>query len=170
MKRLALLAVMALTAFALAERVRVPGTDISLELPAGFVQMPPDILKLKYSRGGLPPTSVYSTPGPSWAVNIAFALRNVALPSGDLTPARLSLERSLVGVPGFRWVRHELQTQAGREWIVLEFWVSGLDTPIYNSLWVTRQGENTLLVSANVTEKLYPDYAAPLRKAMQSLK
>lgn len=155
---------------ALSARVKVPGTSVSINVPAGFVPMPAEILALKYARGAQPPTQVYSTPGPSWAVNIAFALQKRALPAGDLSPVRLSLESGIEKLPGFRWVRHDVQNIAGRDWIVLQFWVDGLDTPIYNHLRVSREGNQTLLVTANVTKALYPKYAATLDAAMQSLK
>lgn len=164
------LSALGLLPLAAAERVRVPGTDLSIDLPTGFIVMPPGVIASKYSRTAAPPTQVYSTPGPHWEVNIAFALRNVRLPDGDLNPARTALEGPLKNVPGFRWVRHDVQTVAGREWIVLQFWVNGLDTPIYNDLRVTRQGDKTLLVTANVTKVLYGSYAARLGAAMQSLK
>lgn len=154
---------------ALAARVAVPGADVSVELPAGFRPMPKDIIDLKYSRG-TPPTHVYSSPGPSWAVNIAFALRPAALPPGPLTTAQKALEGSIENTPGFRWVARGTERAGGREWIVLRFWVQGLDGPIYNHLRVTRQGQKTLLVTANVTQKLYPRFSAQLDAAMKSLK
>ncbi|WP_216323194.1 hypothetical protein [Deinococcus aestuarii] len=164
------LAALLLASQAADTRVTVPGTGVSLALPAGFVPMPPEVVALKYSRGGTPPTSVYSTPGPSWAVNIAFAVRDVQLPPGDLSPAQAALERSVQGTPGFRWVKHGIERVSGRDWIVLQFWVNGLDQPIYNHLRATREGKKTLLVTANVTKTLYPKYAAQLDAAMKSLK
>ena len=151
-------------------RVTVRGTGVSLALPAGFVPMPADVIALKYSRGGTPPAYVYSTPGPSWAVNIAFAVRDVELPPGDLAPVQAVLERSVQGTPGFRWVGRGIERVSGRDWIVLRFWVDGLDQPIYNHLRATREGKKTLLVTANVTKALYPKYAAGLDAAMKSLR
>ncbi|GGQ97300.1 hypothetical protein [Deinococcus ruber] len=153
-----------------AARVTVPGTSVSIDVPAGFVPMPKSVIDSKYSRGGLPPTAVYSTPGPHWEVNIAFALRDTALPAGDLAPVQAGLERSISATPGFRWVKRGIVKSAGREWIDLQFWVDGLDTPIYNHLRVTREGQKTLLVTANVTKKLYAKYAAQLDAAMNGLK
>lgn len=170
MKRhLALLALLLIPS-GLAARITVPGTDVSIELPAAFVQMPRDVLEAKYLRGGQPPTQVYSTPGPNWDVNIAFALRGSPLPAGDLNPARLALEKSVQATPGFRWVKHGTEKVGGREWIVLQFWVNGIDTPIYNHLRVTRQGRKTLLVSANMTKAQYPKWAKVLDQTMQSMK
>ncbi|MEF2278595.1 hypothetical protein V3W47_09810 [Deinococcus sp. YIM 134068] len=164
------LALLLLTSSALGARVTVPGTSVSLAVPEGFVPMPADILALKYSRGGNPPSSVYSTPGPSWAVNIAFSLRDVRLPPGSLTPAQAALERSVQATPGFRWVKRGIERVGNREWIVLKFWVNGLDQPIYNDLRATREGEGTLIVSANVTKTLYPKYVKSLDAAMSSLR
>ena len=159
-----------LPATALAARVRVPGTSVSVDVPAGFVPMPKSVIDSKYSRGGNPPSAVYSTPGPHWEVNIAFALRGTALPAGDLAPVQAGLERSISGTPGFRWVRHGIVKSGGRDWIDLAFWVNGLDTPIYNHLRVTREGGKTLIVTGNVTQKLYPKYGSVLDAAMNGLK
>jgi hypothetical protein len=166
----ALLSLLLLAPPPLAERVTVPGTTVSINVPTGFIPMPPDVLQLKYSRGGLPPAQVYSTPGPNWEVNIAFALRNVALPKSDLLSVQKSLENSVNKTPGFRWVKRGIERVGGRDWIVLRFWVNGLDTPIYNHLRVSAEGQQTLLVTANVTKKLYAKYAPQLDAAMQSLK
>lgn len=97
-------------------------------------------------------------------------MRNVELPPGDLAPVRAALERSVQGTPGLRWVGHGIERVGNRDWIVLRFWVNGLDQPIYNHLRASREGDRTLLVTANVTKALYPKYAAQLDEAMKSLK
>ena len=81
------LAALLLSAPALATRVTVPGTGVSVDVPAGFVPMPRSVIDSKYSRGGNPPTRPRppcrhrpSTPGPHWEVKtggrewIAFLL------------------------------------------------------------------------------------------------
>lgn len=153
-----------------AARVTVPETTVSVDIPAGFVPMPKSVIDSKYSRGSAPPTAVYSTPGPHWEVNIAFALRNQALPAGDLAPVQAALERSIAPTPGLRWVSRSVVKSGRREWIDLQFWVRGLDTEIYNHLRVTREGQKTLLVTANVTKALYPKYGVQLDAAMNGLK
>ncbi|WP_424949260.1 hypothetical protein [Deinococcus sp.] len=153
-----------------AARVTIPGTTVSLEVPAGFVAMPPDVIASKYSRGGNPPSTVYSTPGPHWDVNIAFALRNTALPAGSLAPVQAGLERSITDTPGFRWVSHGIVNAGSRDWIDLQFWVNGADTPIYNHLRVTREGQKTLIVTANATKEQYGKYGKTLDDAMNGLK
>lgn len=97
-------------------------------------------------------------------------MRDVQLPPGSLAPAQAALERSIQGTPGFRWVGRGIERVGNRDWIVLRFWVDGLDQPIYNHLRATREGDKTLLVTANVTKTLYPQYAAKLDAAMKSLK
>lgn len=154
----------------LAARVTIPSTSVSLQVPAGFVTMPKSVITSKYSRGGNPPGTVYSTPGPRWDVNIAFALRKTALPAGNLAPVLTGLERSIQGTPGFRWVRHGIVRSGKREWIDLQFWANGVDTPIYNHLRLSREGQKTLIVTANVTKALYAKYGRTLDNAMNGLK
>ncbi len=155
---------------ALAARVTIPGTGTSLDVPAGFVVMPKSVIESKYSRGGTPPSTVYSTPGPHWDVNIAFVLRNTALPAGSLAPVQAGLERSIQGTPGFRWVSHRIVKSGGRDWIDLQFWVDGADQPIYNHLRVTRDGQRALIVTANATKAQYAKYGPALDRAMNGLK
>lgn len=151
-----------------AERVAIPGTDVTVEVPVGFVRMPADILKLKYSRGR-PPALVYSTPGPHWEVNVAFDRREVQVPGG-LPQVQAALEASVRPVPGFRWVSHGIRTVNGRDWVVLQFWANGLDTPIFNDLRALGVPGGVLIVSANVTKAQYPKYAAILGAALDSLR
>ncbi len=165
-----LLASPALFQTAQAARVTIPATTVSLEVPAGFVAMPKSVIDSKYSRGGNPPSTVYSTPGPHWDVNIAFALRNTPLPAGNLAPVQAGLERSIQATPGFRWVKHGIVKSGKREWIDLQFWVNGVDTPIYNHLRLTREGRKTLIVTANVTRAQYAKYGRTLDNAMNGLK
>ncbi|MFB9991961.1 hypothetical protein ACFFLM_08310 [Deinococcus oregonensis] len=153
-----------------AGRVTMPGTTVSINVPSGFIPMPTDILQLQYSRGGVPPTQGYSTPGPNWEVNIASALRKVALPKSDVLSVQKSLENSVNITPGFRWVKRGIERVGGRDWIVLQFWVNEVDTPIYNHLRVSAEGQQTLVGTANVTKKLYAKYAPQLDAAMRSLK
>ncbi|MVN85252.1 hypothetical protein GO986_00510 [Deinococcus sp. HMF7620] len=148
--------------------VTVPGTNVQFTVPAGFVKMPPDILKLKYSRG-TPPAAVYSTPGPHWDVNIAFAVRRAQVPA-DLGELQSVLERSVQGAPGFRWESHSVQKLGERSWVVLRFWVSGLDTPIYNDLRAVPVPGGLLIVTANATKAQYPKYLKPLTAALDSLR
>lgn len=153
-----------------AARVTVPGTTVSVDVPAGFVPMPKSVIDSKYSRGSAPPTAVYSTHGPHWDVNIAFALRDQPLPAGDLAPVQAALERSIAPTPGLRWVGRRVVKSGGREWIDLQFWVRGLDTEIYNHLRVTRQGQKMLLVTTNMTKAQYLKYGAHLDATMNGLK
>lgn len=152
-----------------AARVGLAGTTLSMDVPADFVKMPQDVIDLKYSRGR-PPGTVYSTPGPSWAVNIAFDKRDVAVSPTQLKDVRASLERSVAGVPGFRWVSRGVRQIGGRDWVVMQFWVQGLDTTLYNDLRATSDGGKLLLVTANVTKELYPKYGKALGAALDSLK
>jgi hypothetical protein len=165
----ALAAALTLISPALAARVTVPGTSISVAVPAGFAPMPASVIASKYARG-TPPSSVYSTPGPGWEANIAFALSNQSLPAGSLASVQTELERSIQGAPGFKWVKHGVVKSGGREWVDLQFWVSAPDTTIYNHLRVTREGQKTLYVTANVTKRLYSKYGAALDAAMNGLK
>ncbi|WP_235692785.1 hypothetical protein [Deinococcus aquaedulcis] len=148
--------------------VEVPGTGVRFTVPQGFVKMPPDILKLKYARG-TPPAAVYSTPGPSWAVNIAFAVRRVEVP-GDMTVLKSLLERSVQGVPGFRWDSRGIKTLGTRSWVVLRFWVQGADGPIYNDLRATPVPGGLLIVTANAAKSQYPKYVKVLGTALDSLR
>ncbi|WP_146160644.1 hypothetical protein [Deinococcus arcticus] len=158
----------ALVSPAHAASVEVPGTGVRFTVPAGFVKMPPDILKLKYSRGA-PPTAVYSTPGPGWAVNIAFAVRRAEVP-GDMAALKVLLERSVQGAPGFRWESRGVKTLGPRAWVVLRFWVQGADAPIYNDLRATPVKGGLLIVTANAAKSQYPRYVQTLSAALDSLR
>ena len=59
-----LLATMLIGLPASATHVTVPGTLVSMDVPAGFMPMPKSVIDNKYSRGSAPPTTMYSTHGP----------------------------------------------------------------------------------------------------------
>lgn len=160
---------LAAPARALSTTVQIPGTDVTFDLPAGFVRMPDDIRKLKYARG-TPPQVVYSTPGPSWAVNIAFALSPRPLPGGHVQAFQQQAERTFKAVPGVQWVGSDCRTVAGRQWCSVRFWIPGLDAPIYNDLRSTLVGGKLLLVTANASKARYPQDKAQLKAALDSLR
>ena len=153
-----------------ASRVTVPGTTVSVDVPRGFVPMPTSVVNSIYSRGSAEGLIVYSTPGPNWDVNIAFALRNQALPAGDLGPVQATMERTIAPTPGLRWVKRGIVKSGGREWIDLQFWVKPFATESYNHLRVTRQGHKTLVVTAIMTKDQYSRYGSQLDAAMNGLK
>ena len=155
---------------ALAARTTVSGTSLSIELPGDFVPMTSEAIATKYGRGGQRPSTVYSTPGPNYSVNIAFRLAEQALTPKQLPEVKPVLEKAIQATPGFRWVSRGFTKLAGREWIVLRFWVDGLDAPIYNDMRVTSEGGKLLIVTANSSTSAYSKYSAKLSAALLSLK
>ena len=153
-----------------ASRVTVPGTTVSVDVPAGFVPMPKSVIDTIYSRGSSQGLTVYSTPGPDWDVNIAFALRDQTLPAGNLAPVQATMERTIAPTPGLRWVKRGVVRSGGREWIDLQFWVKPFATESYNHVRVTRQGQKTLVVTAIMTKAQYSRYGARLDAALNGLK
>ncbi|WP_293912866.1 hypothetical protein [Deinococcus sp.] len=153
-----------------AARVPVPATTLSIELPADFTAMTTGAIATKYGRGGQRPTTVYSTPGPNYSVNIAFRLAEQAVTPQQLPELKSALEKAVQATPGFRWVSRGFTKVAGREWIVLRFWVDGLDAPIYNDMRVTSESGKMLLVTANSSTSAYSKYSAKLTAALLSLK
>jgi hypothetical protein len=164
------LAALTLASFTLAARVPVPTTTLSIELPADFAVMTTEAIATKYGRGGQRPSTVYSTPGPNYSVNIAFRLVEQALTPKQLPEIKPSLEKAIQATPGFRWVSRGFTKLAGREWIVLRFWVDGLDAPIYNDMRVTSENGKLLIVTANSSTSAYSKYSAKLTAALLSLK
>ena len=155
LRTLALLALV-FTSPALAARVTVPGTTVSVDVPAGFVSMPADVKAIKYPRGA-PPATVYSAPGSGWSANVAFEVKNIPLRDVGLSSMLAAMVQSFEKMPGLglRWVRHGLVRSGGREWIDLAFWVDGQDMPIYNHMRLTPVGDKALYVTANVGKAFY---------------
>lgn len=171
MQRTLILAALLLTALpAVAERVAIPGTTVSMDVPTGFAAMPANIVASKYGRGGQPPKAVYTTPAPDYEANVAFSLRDVKVPEGGLTQVQPLLEKSVAAVPGLKWIKRGMVKSAGRDWIDLEFWVDGKAAPIYNHMRVTTEAGGLLLVTANASTGAYEKYKLALNAAMNSLK
>lgn len=112
-RTLTLAALLFLAVPAAAERVAVPGTTVSMDIPTGFTPMPANVIASKYGRGGQPPKAVYTTPDD--AVNVAFSQRDVKVPAGGLAQVQPLLEQSVAAVPGLKWVKRGLVKSAGRD-------------------------------------------------------
>ncbi|WP_291426756.1 hypothetical protein [Deinococcus sp.] len=167
MKPLLLLALLSGTAQT--ARVTVPGTTLSLEVPAGFTLMDAETVAIKYPRGN-PPLAVYTTPDTQ--VNIAFTYdQKSPLKAADLnkfgqTTSKLFQQQ----MPELKYLKNGPLKRSGRDWYELEFTMQAVDQPIYNHILFTSDKRHPLIVAVNATTKQLPKYQKTLDAALSSLK
>ena len=153
---------------ALATRVTVPGTTLSLEVPSGFTRMTADMIALKYSRG-VPPRMVYTTADSR--VNIAFELRDSKLPAARLGEFGVFM-KDFIGknIKVLKWEGSGPRSLGGRAWYELAFTFQATDQPVYDRLLITSEQGRALVVTVNATTQDLPKYRPVLDQAINSLR
>ncbi len=153
---------------ALAARVTVPGTTLSLEVPPGFAPMTADVIALKYPRG-VPPRLVYTTP--DTRVNIAFELRDATLPAGQLKAFGAYMKAFIASnLRVLSWERNGLRALGGRDWYELAFTFQAADQPVYDRILITSEQGRALVVTANATVTALPQHRGALDAALNSIR
>lgn len=152
-----------------AARVTVPGTTLSIDIPAAFQPMNAETIAIKYPRGN-PPQAVYTTPDTQ--VNIAFTFNQKApLKATDLNDFGKAMSQLFQQqMPELKYLKNGPLKLAGRDWYELEFTMQAADQPIYNHMLITSDKGHPLIVAVNATTKKLPQYQKTLDSALKSLK
>lgn len=167
--KLTLLLMLTLTGTANAARVTVPGTTLTLEVPAGFELMAAETIAIKYPRGNAP-KMVYTTPDTQ--VNIAFAYNETAtLKATDVNDfGKAMSELFQKQMPQLKYLKNGPLKLAGRDWYELEFTMQAADQPIYNHMLFSSDKGHPLIVTVNATTRKLPQYQKVLDATLNSLK
>lgn len=152
-----------------AERITIPSTPFSIEIPAGFSPMDAEMIAVKYPRGNRPQV-VYTTSDTQ--VNIAFTFNDKAkLVAADLNDFGRAMSKVFEQqMPQLKYLKNGPLTLAGRPWYELEFTMQAADQPVYNHMLFTSFKDHPLIVTVNATTKQLPKYQKVLDNALRSLK
>lgn len=153
---------------ALAQRTELYDGSVSLQLPAGFRPMTPGEISQKYPRAQ-PPQFAF-TDSDRFAQTIAVSRRR--LPPGDRPPLAevgAQIQRQLAGLEGVKMRQHGPVEIGSRSWYAIEFQSTAIDQPVENLMRVVLADDHLLIVTANVTSRLFQQHQGALRAALESL-
>lgn len=169
MKRVMLLAALCLgvSSFALADKVKVAGTEVTFEAPAGFEPLSPEIIAAKWPSNQAP---AYAIGNPTGSTTVAYDVKPHPLPQEAMPEAQKAFTQGFERmVPGLVWKKNELIEHSGQTWLLLELTSNAIDADIYNIVLVTGLDGKMLVFNFNSTKEEFPRYEAELRRSLQSI-
>ena len=164
----ALAVTVAVAAAVVADTVSIPGTGVSFEPPAGFTVLSAKEIQAKYPSSRAPSFVVGNE---RRSTTIGCDLKGDELSFDQLPEAKAAFEPLLERmVPGIEWVRKELVTLQGQQWIYLEMTSRAVDTDIHNIMLITSLRDRLFLCNFNSTKREFPSVQGALQKSIESLK
>lgn len=151
-----------------ADLVRIDRGKITFEVPAGFNQLPQDVVDRKWPAKQAPRFVVGTEGG---TTTIDYDLKPYQLPADKLPEVRKSFTKQFERVvPGIVWKRNEIVQLAGRKWICFEMTSTAVDTDIHNMTLMTGFEGQMLVFNFNSTREAFPRVEKALRKSMNSIR
>ncbi len=145
---------------------------VSFVPPTGFTELSNDELAQKYARtGGSPPQTAFGDAkrNASIAVTVTHSTSQ-SFTDASLPTLRPQLEQNINQIRGAKWLQRTYITLTNQRWIQLEFLVPGVDTTIYNDMYVTAYKGDLVIFNFNMPEHLRKQYTNAMRISRDSIR
>lgn len=156
-----------LSSVVLAEVITIKGTNVTFESPEEFKPLSEEMIAYKWP----------SNRAPNYAVGNETASTTIAYDyKTDVAGAKLSdLKEQFFDsfdrmIPGIEWIKNDIITLDGKEWIMFEMTSYAIDTDIHNLLLVTILNNKLLMFNFNSVKSEFPKYEAAFRKSIDSIR
>lgn len=153
---------------AIAQRVVVPETGVTLEPPEGFTALSQEEIDARYPLSTRPK---YVIGNARRSTVVAFELKPSPLTDAELPEVLQALGQQLQQiVPGIEWIERKLTGLEGQRWIYLEFMSSVGGSNVHNIILGTPIAGRSLFVSFSSTKEEFPKVEEQLRRSLQSIR
>lgn len=146
--------------------VSLYGDKLQISVPDYFTEMSSEMKQLKYPRSNAPQI-IYTDERA--AVNVALGLTATKITVDDISASQSSFLKLLQPV-SLDEITTRIETINGSEFAVFEFMSQGLDTKIYNLMFLTELDGRMLLGSFNCTEALKEKWQLRAREILLSVR
>jgi len=124
---------------------------LAIKVPAGFFQMPQELIKSKYP-GGNAPQVVYTND--NYSINIAFNYTTSKATAEQLAVYRDVLVKQFNStLPVKEWLRNEVTEINGKKLIIFSLITQAVDTEVYNLMFITDMHGRLLMGTFNCTQE-----------------
>jgi len=160
--------ILLLSTYVIAEPVFVGDTKVTFVPPAGFKELPQEIIDTKWRSKDAPKFVVGNDRA---TTTVAYDLKN-----HDISKASLSEIKDSFGelferiIPGIQWIKREIIEHSGKDWILLEMSSHAIDTDIHNIMFLTSYEDKMLVFNFNSTKDDFKGYEKQLRESLLSIK
>ncbi len=155
------------SSLASAETITVEGTTVTFETPEGFKPLSALMIARKWPRNRTPN---YAMGNKSGSTTIAYDYQT------DVTGDTLSvLKAQFTGlfeqsIREIEWIKNEVITLDGEEWLLFEVTSNATDTDLHNLLLITILDNKLLMFNFNSVKSEFPQYEAALRQSIESIR
>jgi hypothetical protein len=140
---------------------------VRLLMPTDFAPMSAEMLKFKYPRDR-PPTFVLTNDSAS--VNIAFNHTSSRARTAELPKVHDYFRKTdPVLMPAVEWIRDEIVSINGRDFIIREFRSHAVDTDVHNIMAITSLDGRILIIGFNTVVELEEEWLPAGKKIIESI-
>lgn len=140
---------------------------VRLLTPTDFAPMSAEMLKLKYPRER-PPSFVLTNDSAS--VNIAFSHTSSRAGAADLPKVHDYFHQTdATLMPSVEWIRDEIVSINGRDFIIREFRSHAVDTDVHNIMAITSLEGRILIIAFNTVQGLEEEWLPAGKKIIESI-
>ena len=151
----------------IAEPVKVAGTEITFEPPAGFKALSQEMIARKWPSNMAPRFAVGT---PTGKTTVAYDLKPHQVPQDKLGEVQQQFTQMFERmIPGIAWKKNEIIEHSGQKWLMMELTSNAVDTDIYNIMMMTGYEGKMLVFNFNSTKDDFPQHEAALRKSLSSI-
>ena len=130
-------------------RKTVLNRGCTIMLPTSFSALSADLIELKYPNAGHRPAEVYSNV--EGTINVALNHTQSKTKPSDLPAVRKAMEAQFNRAP-FQFIKSDLRSINGSDFVVLEFVSQAVDTKIYNLMAMGSLEGRLVIITFNCTE------------------
>jgi hypothetical protein len=145
----------------------IPDAGVVFEAPAGFTLLSQDELAIRYPNKR--PSQIV-VGNERRTTTITYEWRNDKLPPEDLVMAKPEFEKGMErALPDLEWIRKDIVSLRGWDWIKLEMISHKQDTNIHNIFMMTSHQGRLLVFNFNSTKEEFPTVERALRRSIDSI-
>lgn len=151
-----------------ANQIALADGKVSFTLPPGFTEMTREEISFKFPNRGNPPTHAYGNEKRTVAIAVSLSNANVR---PEQLPELKTVMREQLGkvMPDAEWLKEELTTINGKQWVRFSVVTQAIDTKIHNDMYLTSFEGKMLGFNFNSTVQEYNKTKSELEKTVNSI-
>lgn len=147
--------------------IEIPNSSISFTAPTGFQPFSKEIIEAKWPARRAPEWVIGSE---STSTSIAFGLRPNDISNTPLEKLKDYLKQTMSRIgPGVVWLRAEVISINGKDWIYLECTSNAINADIHNIILASSHRDKMAMFNFNSTKDEFSKYEDALKESIESI-
>ncbi|WP_203565300.1 hypothetical protein, partial [Alteromonas genovensis] len=147
--------------------IEIPNSSISFSAPKGFQPFSKEVIEAKWPARRAPEWVIGSE---STSTSIAFGLRPNDISNTPLKKLKDYLKQTMSRIgPGVVWLRAEVISINGKDWVYLEFTSNAINADIHNIILASSHRDKMAMFNFNSTKDEFSKYEDALKESIESI-